>query len=165
MHIFSAAIQWLFPLFIRSSRHIIQRINQGSRASVKPQIPMMPSSSHLLFSFTVFLQGNTGSSFSRDIQEAVSKQLVKGQFSTNPPWQPHSLNTVWIHKDLYFIHTTWEDHSTQFTSQFGKVYIPSNNQYSFQYSIQVSCQPEGAKLNFSHIPASSDPGEGCPPVN
>ncbi|MBW0495978.1 hypothetical protein O181_035693 [Austropuccinia psidii MF-1] len=123
-----ANIKWLFPLFIRSSRHIIQRINQGLRASVKTQIPMTPSSNNWLFSFTVFLQGNTGSSFSRDIQEAVPKQPVKGQCLINPPWQPHSLNTVWIHQDMYFIHTTRQDHSTQFISQFGKVYIPLDNQ-------------------------------------
>ncbi|MBW0478769.1 hypothetical protein O181_018484 [Austropuccinia psidii MF-1] len=93
----------------------------------------MPSSHHWLFSFTAFLQGNNGSSFSRDIQEEVPKQPVKGQCSINPPSQPHSSNTVWIHQDLYSIHTSWEDHSTQFISQFGKVYIPSDNQYNFQY--------------------------------
>ncbi|MBW0558829.1 hypothetical protein O181_098544 [Austropuccinia psidii MF-1] len=132
MHSFSEAIQWrldqlVFPLFIRSSRHIIQRINQGPRASVKTQIPMMPSSNHWLISFTVFIEGNTGSSFSRYIQEEVPKQPIKGQFSINPPWRPHSFNTAWIHQDLYFINTTWEDHSSQFISQFGKLYIPSDN--------------------------------------
>ncbi|MBW0474185.1 hypothetical protein O181_013900, partial [Austropuccinia psidii MF-1] len=51
---------------------------------------MTPSSNQWLFSLTVFLKGNTGCSFSRDIQEAVPKQCGKGQCSTNPPWQPHS---------------------------------------------------------------------------
>ncbi|MBW0564290.1 hypothetical protein O181_104005 [Austropuccinia psidii MF-1] len=92
---------------------------------------MTPSSHHWLFSLTVFLQGNTGSSFSRDIQEEVPKQPVKGKCSINPPWKPHSFNTVWIHRDLYFTNTTWENHSTQFIFEFGKVYIPSDNQYSF----------------------------------
>ncbi|MBW0562991.1 hypothetical protein O181_102706, partial [Austropuccinia psidii MF-1] len=63
---------------------------------------MTPSSNQWLFSLTVFLQGNTGCSFSRDIQEAVPKQCVKGQCSTNPPWQPNSFSTVLIHQDLYF---------------------------------------------------------------
>ncbi|MBW0480188.1 hypothetical protein O181_019903 [Austropuccinia psidii MF-1] len=54
------------------------------------QIPMFSSSQHWLFSFTVFLQGNIGNIFSRDIQEAVPKQVVKCQCSVNPTWQPHS---------------------------------------------------------------------------
>ncbi|MBW0593357.1 hypothetical protein O181_133072 [Austropuccinia psidii MF-1] len=62
----------------------------------------MPSSPQWLFSLTVFLQGNTGCSFSRDIQEAVPKKCVKGQCSTNPPWQPNSFSIVLIHQDLYF---------------------------------------------------------------
>ncbi|MBW0581687.1 hypothetical protein O181_121402 [Austropuccinia psidii MF-1] len=63
---------------------------------------MMPSSNQWLFSLTVFPQGNTGWSFSRDIQEAVPKQCVKGQCSTNSPWQPNSFSTVLIHQHLYF---------------------------------------------------------------
>ncbi|MBW0473030.1 hypothetical protein O181_012745 [Austropuccinia psidii MF-1] len=51
---------------------------------------MTPSSNQWLFSLTVFLQGNTGCSFSRDIQEAVPKQVVKCQFSINPTWKPNS---------------------------------------------------------------------------
>ncbi|MBW0579285.1 hypothetical protein O181_119000 [Austropuccinia psidii MF-1] len=54
------------------------------------QIPMLSSSNHWLFSFTVFLQGNTGDIFPRDIQEAVPKEVVKCQCSINPTWQPHS---------------------------------------------------------------------------
>ncbi|MBW0535207.1 hypothetical protein O181_074922 [Austropuccinia psidii MF-1] len=57
----------------------------------------------------------------RDIHEAVPKQFAKGQWSKNTPWQPHSFNTVWIHQDLYFTHTPWEFHLTQFISKFGKV--------------------------------------------
>ncbi|MBW0474846.1 hypothetical protein O181_014561 [Austropuccinia psidii MF-1] len=93
------------------------------------QILMTPSSNHWSFSFTVFLQGNTGSSFSRDFQGAVPKQFAKGQCSINPPWQQNSLNMVWIHQDLYFNHTPWEYHSTQFISQLGKVYTSSRSQY------------------------------------
>ncbi|MBW0467137.1 hypothetical protein O181_006852 [Austropuccinia psidii MF-1] len=65
-------------------------------------MPMTPSSNQWLFSLTVFLQRNTGCSFSRDIQEAVPKQFVKGQFSTNPPWKPNSFSTALIHQELYF---------------------------------------------------------------
>ncbi|MBW0518015.1 hypothetical protein O181_057730 [Austropuccinia psidii MF-1] len=63
---------------------------------------MTPSSNQFLFSLTVSLQGNTGCSFSRDIQEAVPKQCSKGQCSTNPPWKPNSSSKVLIHQDLYF---------------------------------------------------------------
>ncbi|MBW0516695.1 hypothetical protein O181_056410 [Austropuccinia psidii MF-1] len=63
---------------------------------------MMPSSNRWLVSFTVFRQGNNGSSFSRDIQEEVPKQFAKGQCSINPPWQTHSLNTVRIQKRPFF---------------------------------------------------------------
>ncbi|MBW0584048.1 hypothetical protein O181_123763 [Austropuccinia psidii MF-1] len=84
------------------------------------QIPMTLSRNHWLFSFTVFLQGNTGSSFSRTIQEEAPNQFSKGQFSINPPWQPHSFNTVWIHQDLYFYHTPWEFHSNQFISKLAR---------------------------------------------
>ncbi|MBW0588292.1 hypothetical protein O181_128007 [Austropuccinia psidii MF-1] len=52
--------------------------------------------------FSVFLQGNTGCSFPRDIQEAVPKQCVKGKCSTNPPWQPNSFSKVLIHQHLYY---------------------------------------------------------------
>ncbi|MBW0551765.1 hypothetical protein O181_091480 [Austropuccinia psidii MF-1] len=38
----------------------------------------------------------------KDIKEAVPKEFVKGQCSTNPPWQPNSFSTVLIHQDLYF---------------------------------------------------------------
>ncbi|MBW0506579.1 hypothetical protein O181_046294 [Austropuccinia psidii MF-1] len=48
------------------------------------------------------VHGNTCCSFSRDIQETVPKQCVKGQFCTNPPWQPNSFSKVLIHQDLYF---------------------------------------------------------------
>ncbi|MBW0584309.1 hypothetical protein O181_124024 [Austropuccinia psidii MF-1] len=54
------------------------------------QIPMTPSSNQWLFSLTVFCQGNTGCSFSRDIKEAVPKQVFKCKCSINPAWQPHS---------------------------------------------------------------------------
>ncbi|MBW0480096.1 hypothetical protein O181_019811 [Austropuccinia psidii MF-1] len=124
-------IKWLFEIFIRSSRNVIQEINQGSRASVKAQIPMTPSRNHWLFSFTVFLQANTGSSFSRDIQEAVPKQPVKGQCSINLPWQPHSFNTVWIHQDLYFIQLSSFPNLARYT-------LHQAIKYRFKDSIQTS---------------------------
>ncbi|MBW0543194.1 hypothetical protein O181_082909 [Austropuccinia psidii MF-1] len=68
-----------------SSRGFIKAQGQVS----KSQIPMTPSSNQWLFSLTVFLQWNTGSSFSRDIQEAVQNDLSRGQCSINPPWQAH----------------------------------------------------------------------------
>ncbi|MBW0505966.1 hypothetical protein O181_045681, partial [Austropuccinia psidii MF-1] len=55
---------------------------------------MLSSSNHWLFSFTVLLQGNTGNIFSRDIQEAVPKQVVKCQCSINPAWQPYSFQYI-----------------------------------------------------------------------
>ncbi|MBW0591184.1 hypothetical protein O181_130899 [Austropuccinia psidii MF-1] len=69
-----------------SSRGFIKAQGQVS----KSQIPMTPSSNQWLFSLTVFLQGNSASSFSRDIQEAVQNNLSRVQCSINPPWQPHS---------------------------------------------------------------------------
>ncbi|MBW0572455.1 hypothetical protein O181_112170 [Austropuccinia psidii MF-1] len=80
------------------SRELIKAEGQASQF----QIPMTPSGNQWLFSLTVSVQGNTGCSISRDIQEAVSKQCVKGQCSTNPPWQPNPFSTVLIHQDLYF---------------------------------------------------------------
>ncbi|MBW0497216.1 hypothetical protein O181_036931 [Austropuccinia psidii MF-1] len=108
MHLFPPEIQWhQYQMVFSTSRQVIQASchpEDSSRLKDKcqAQIPMMPSINHWLFSFTAFLQGNTGSSFSRDIQEAVPKQLSKGQCSINIPWKPHSLNTVCIHQDLYF---------------------------------------------------------------
>ncbi|MBW0475977.1 hypothetical protein O181_015692 [Austropuccinia psidii MF-1] len=73
-------------------------VHQGShpedltspKRKVSISLPMRPSSNHWLFSFTVFLQGNTDISFSRDIQEAFPKQFTKVQCSINPAWKPHS---------------------------------------------------------------------------
>ncbi|MBW0492322.1 hypothetical protein O181_032037 [Austropuccinia psidii MF-1] len=69
-----------------SSRGIIK----AKKDQCQSQIPMTSSSNHWLFSFTVFLQGNTGNILSRHIQEAVTKPVVKCQCSINPTWQPHS---------------------------------------------------------------------------
>ncbi|MBW0543965.1 hypothetical protein O181_083680 [Austropuccinia psidii MF-1] len=108
MHLFPPEIQWhQYQMVISTLNQVIQASHHPEDSSrlkdkCQSQIPMTPSSNHWFFSFTVFLQGNTGSSFSRDIQEAVPKQLAKGKCSINPPWQPHSLNTVWIHQDLHF---------------------------------------------------------------
>ncbi|MBW0470024.1 hypothetical protein O181_009739 [Austropuccinia psidii MF-1] len=104
---FSPEIQW------RQYQMVISTFHQGIKAhhpkdlsrikeKCQSQIPMTPSTNHWLFSFTVFLQGNTGSSFSKDIQEPDPKQFSKGQCSINPPWKSHSFNTVWIHQELYF---------------------------------------------------------------
>ncbi|MBW0460643.1 hypothetical protein O181_000358 [Austropuccinia psidii MF-1] len=138
VHPFSPEIQWsqyqmvisTFHQVIKASHHLEESSRRKDKC--QSQIPMMPSSNHWLFSFTVFLQGNTGSSFSRDIQEEDPKQPVKGQCSINPPWQPHSFNTVWMHQDLCFIHTPWEFNSTQFISQFCKVYTSSSRQIQLQ---------------------------------
>ncbi|MBW0572468.1 hypothetical protein O181_112183 [Austropuccinia psidii MF-1] len=110
---------------------------------------MTPSSKHWLFAFTVFLQGNTGSSFSRDIQDSVPKQPVKGQCPINPPWQPHSFNTVWIHQDLYFIHTTWEDHSTQSISPFGRYtsHQTINAAFGIQYRSATSLKESPGRIS------------------
>ncbi|MBW0506983.1 hypothetical protein O181_046698 [Austropuccinia psidii MF-1] len=142
IHLFKPEIQWCqyqrviakFHKVIKASRHP----EDSSRLMDKcnSQISMTPSRKHFLFSLTVFLKANTGSSFSRDIQEVVPNQFVKCQCSINPPWQPHSFNTVGIHQDLYFNHKPWEDHSTKFISQFGKVYIPSENQYRSAASLK-----------------------------
>ncbi|MBW0484149.1 hypothetical protein O181_023864 [Austropuccinia psidii MF-1] len=80
------------------SRRFIKAQGQVSQS----QMPMKPSSNQWLFSLRVFLQGNTGCSFSRDIQELGPKQVVKCQCSINPSWQPNSFSTVLIHQDLYF---------------------------------------------------------------
>ncbi|MBW0507418.1 hypothetical protein O181_047133 [Austropuccinia psidii MF-1] len=104
---FSPEIQWgQYQIVISAFHQVIKSHHPEDSSRLKEkyqsQIPIIPSSNHLLFSFTVFLQGNTGNSFSRDIQEAVPKQFSKCQCSINPPCQPHSFNTVFIHQDLYF---------------------------------------------------------------
>ncbi|MBW0465732.1 hypothetical protein O181_005447 [Austropuccinia psidii MF-1] len=69
------------------------------------QVPMIPSSNHWLFSFTVFLQGNTVSSFSKDIQEAVPKQFSKGQCSINSLGNHiHSIQSGFIKTCISTIH-------------------------------------------------------------
>ncbi|MBW0559509.1 hypothetical protein O181_099224 [Austropuccinia psidii MF-1] len=105
------------------------------------QIPMTPSSNQWLFSLTVFLQGNTGCSLSRDIQEAVPKQCLKGQCSTNPPWQPNSFNTVLVHQDLYF-------HSCTMGRSFNPVHFPIWQGINF---IKLSIQLQG--LNTDQLSA------------
>ncbi|MBW0559591.1 hypothetical protein O181_099306 [Austropuccinia psidii MF-1] len=129
MHLFSPEIQWCQYQMVTSTFHLVIKAchpEDSSRLKEKcqSQIPMKPSSNHWLFSFTLFPQWNNFSSFSRDIQEEVPRQFAKSQCSINPPWQPHSFNKVWIHQDLYF-QSPWEVHSTQFISQFGKVYTSS----------------------------------------
>ncbi|MBW0570883.1 hypothetical protein O181_110598 [Austropuccinia psidii MF-1] len=115
-------------MFISAVHNIIKARHPEDQSMLKGKCQNSNTNDAITQSLVILIQnipqGNTGSSFSRDIQEAVQKQPVKGQCSINPPWQLHSFNTVWIHQDLYFIHTTWEDHSTQFISQFGKVHIP-----------------------------------------
>ncbi|MBW0559150.1 hypothetical protein O181_098865 [Austropuccinia psidii MF-1] len=114
MHVLSPAIQWCQDQMVISTFHQVIKASHhpedssGLKDKCQSQVPMTQSSNHWLFSFTVCLQGITGSTFSRDIQEAVPKQFAKSQCSINPPWQPHSFNTVCINQDLYFIHTPWE---------------------------------------------------------
>ncbi|MBW0496524.1 hypothetical protein O181_036239 [Austropuccinia psidii MF-1] len=75
MHIFSPEIQWhqyqraisTFHKVIKASGHPEESPSLKDRCH--SQISMTPSGNHCIFSFAVFLQGNTGSSFSRDIQE------------------------------------------------------------------------------------------------
>ncbi|MBW0592637.1 hypothetical protein O181_132352, partial [Austropuccinia psidii MF-1] len=84
-------IKWLFQLLfevIKAARH--PEDSSRLKDQCQSQIPMMSSRIHWLFSFTVFLQGNTGNILSRDIQEAVPKPAFKCQCSINPTWQPHS---------------------------------------------------------------------------
>ncbi|MBW0490306.1 hypothetical protein O181_030021 [Austropuccinia psidii MF-1] len=76
------------------------------REKCQSQIPMTPSSNHQLFSFKVFLQGNTSNSFSRDIQESVPKQFVK---SVNSPSihlgnQDHSIQSGLIETCISIVH-------------------------------------------------------------
>ncbi|MBW0551436.1 hypothetical protein O181_091151 [Austropuccinia psidii MF-1] len=69
------------PIVILTSYQIIKAHHSEDSSRLKEkcqsQIPMKPSSNHCLFSFTVFFQGNTGSSFSRDVQEAVTNNLPR----------------------------------------------------------------------------------------
>ncbi|MBW0488074.1 hypothetical protein O181_027789 [Austropuccinia psidii MF-1] len=95
MHLFSPEIQWCHYQMVISTFHQVIKPSHppedSSRLKDKcqSQVPMTPSRNNWLLSFTVLLQGNTGSSFSRDIKEALSKQFAKGQCCINPPWQPH----------------------------------------------------------------------------
>ncbi|MBW0586442.1 hypothetical protein O181_126157 [Austropuccinia psidii MF-1] len=132
--------------------------DMSSRGFIKAQgqvleskIPMMPSSNQWLFSSTVLLQRNTGSTFSRDIQEAVKNKLSSDNAPSIQTGNHIHCNTVCIHQDLNFNHTSWENHSIQLISQYGKVYTPLENQYTFQSSIQDYCQPERVKLSAFHI--------------
>ncbi|MBW0537233.1 hypothetical protein O181_076948 [Austropuccinia psidii MF-1] len=109
------------------------------------QIPMTPSSNHWLFSFTVFLQGNSGNTFSRDIQEAVPKQVVMCQYSINPAWQPHSFQYSLDSSRPVF-------QSYIMGKSFNAVHFPIwQGIHSIRQSIQTSCQPEGVKLSPFHI--------------
>ncbi|MBW0556094.1 hypothetical protein O181_095809 [Austropuccinia psidii MF-1] len=107
IHLFSPAIQWPQDQMVISTSHQVIKARHPEDSSrlkekCQSQIPMTPSRNNWLFSLTVLLQRNTSSSLSRDIQEAVPKQFVKCKCSINPPWQPHSFNTFWIHQDMYF---------------------------------------------------------------
>ncbi|MBW0567244.1 hypothetical protein O181_106959 [Austropuccinia psidii MF-1] len=113
-NLFSPEVKWRqYQMVISAFPQVIKEHHPEDSSRLKDkcqsQIPMKPSNNHWLFSFTLFLQGNTGSSFSRDIQEAALKQFGNFQCSINPPWQPHSFNTVWIHQTFIFNHTPWED--------------------------------------------------------
>ncbi|MBW0520130.1 hypothetical protein O181_059845 [Austropuccinia psidii MF-1] len=60
--------------FSFSSGHQVK--SSRLKDNFQSQISMTPSSNHWILSFTVFLQGDTSNSFSRDIHEAVPKQFV-----------------------------------------------------------------------------------------
>ncbi|MBW0519598.1 hypothetical protein O181_059313 [Austropuccinia psidii MF-1] len=102
-----------------SSRGFIKAQRQVSLSNINDAIKQ---SLHIL----------TSSIPPREYWQFILKLYYRGSFKTicqvsmpiNPPWKAHPLNTVWIHQDLYFNHTPWEDHSTEFISQFGKVYNP-----------------------------------------
>ncbi|MBW0563963.1 hypothetical protein O181_103678 [Austropuccinia psidii MF-1] len=135
MHLFSAAIQWhqyqmVILLSIRSSRHIIQSINKGSRASVKALIPMMPSSNHWLFSFTVFPKG---------ILELHSQGIFKRQFQNNLS----RVNAPSIHlgNHIHSIHSGFTKTCISFI-QHGKIIQPSSflnlARYTFHQTINTA---------------------------
>ncbi|MBW0537760.1 hypothetical protein O181_077475 [Austropuccinia psidii MF-1] len=155
-----ANIKWLFAILhqvIKASNH--PEDSSRLRDKGQSQMPITSSINQWLFSFTVYPQGNIGSTFSRDILEGVPKQFSKGQCSINPPWQPNSFNTLWIHQDLYFIQTSSESHSTQFISQFGKVYTSSISKIQLQgFNTDQLSSCRSQALNVSHIPSSFDPG-------
>ncbi|MBW0517580.1 hypothetical protein O181_057295 [Austropuccinia psidii MF-1] len=151
MHLFPPEIQWnQYKIVISTFYQVIQESHHPEDSSrpkdkCQSQIQMTPSSNNLLFSFTVFPKGNAGSSFSRDIKEEVPKQFSKGECSINPPWKPHSFNTVWIHQDLYFQSYTM---GTSFKSVHFLIWKGIN---FIKDLIQTSCQPEGVKLSTFHI--------------
>ncbi|MBW0527091.1 hypothetical protein O181_066806 [Austropuccinia psidii MF-1] len=65
------------------------------RDKCQSQIPRTPSISHWLFSFKVFLQGNTGNTFSRDMQEAFQNNLPRVSApSIHPGSHIHSKNVT-----------------------------------------------------------------------
>ncbi|MBW0530140.1 hypothetical protein O181_069855 [Austropuccinia psidii MF-1] len=89
MHLFPPEIQWCqYQMVISTSHQVIKAHHPEDSSRLKEacqsQIPMTPSRNHWLSSLTLFLQGNTGSSFSRDIQQAVPKFFSKafGVFQT-----------------------------------------------------------------------------------
>ncbi|MBW0489000.1 hypothetical protein O181_028715 [Austropuccinia psidii MF-1] len=98
MHLFQQAIQWCQHQMVISTFHQVIKVHHPEDLSrlkekCQYQIPMTPSSNHWLFSFTVFLKGNTGSSLSRDIQEAVPKQFAKLSFLISECQNPRGSST------------------------------------------------------------------------
>ncbi|MBW0464897.1 hypothetical protein O181_004612 [Austropuccinia psidii MF-1] len=90
--------------------------------------------SHSQHSFKGILAVHSQGIFKRKFQNQLSSVNAPSILIGN---QIH-FNTVWIHEDLYFNHTLWENHSTQFISHSGRVYTPSDNQYRTTASLKES---------------------------
>ncbi|MBW0500385.1 hypothetical protein O181_040100 [Austropuccinia psidii MF-1] len=74
--------------FIKAQGQVsLSNINDAIRESLHILIQSIPQREYWPF----LLKG---------FQEVVSKQFSNCQCSINPPWPPHSFNTVWIQKDL-----------------------------------------------------------------
>ncbi|MBW0550229.1 hypothetical protein O181_089944 [Austropuccinia psidii MF-1] len=75
------------------------------------------------------------------------KHFVKGQCSINPPWQPQLFKYSPDSPRPVFNHTSWENHSTQFISQSGKVYTPLDNHKasSIQHRTTVSLKESSSQ--------------------
>ncbi|MBW0506852.1 hypothetical protein O181_046567 [Austropuccinia psidii MF-1] len=160
MHLFSPAIQW------HTNQMVISAFYSGHpedssrlKDQFQSQIPMISSSNHWLFSFTVFLQGSTGNILSRDIQEAVPKPVFKCQCSITPTWKPHSFQYSLDSSRPVF-------QSYIMVKSFNPVHFPIwKGIHSIRQSIQTSCQPEAVKLSNFHIYQPPLTLGGSSPVN
>ncbi|MBW0513566.1 hypothetical protein O181_053281 [Austropuccinia psidii MF-1] len=94
------------------------------------QIPMTPSSSHWVFSLTVFLKGNTDS-HSQGIFRRQFQNNYSSVSATSISLGNHmlSIQSGFI-KTCIFNHTPWEVHPTQF--------FPNLARYTFHQTINTS---------------------------